>query len=141
MTTRREANSSRSWLEAGLFLKSDYVQGTTVQFTDDHRRELRRANINEVLIEVDGAFYASAGLGLTAAGGSGAADHRAMAYMENLRRLRKNLDNHLSAVSRELDQAAGHKITGDWKPHVHADHIGLERGDDAFIGIPWLDVD
>jgi hypothetical protein len=53
----------RNWPSAGLFLKSNCAQGQTAQFTDDDRRLLRRANINEALIEVDGAFYPP-GLGL-----------------------------------------------------------------------------
>lgn len=131
----------RNWPDAGLFLKSKYVQGQTTQFTDADRRALRRANINEVLFEVDGSFYGPAGLGLTGAGGSTAADRRAMAYMENLRQLRENLNDHLSTFGRELDEAAGHQVTGEWTAHVHEDRIGLLRGTDGFIGIPWLDVD
>jgi cytochrome d ubiquinol oxidase subunit I len=47
----------------------------------------------------------------------------------------------LAAFGRKLDEAAGHPVTGDWAPHVEADRVGLQRGDDAFIGVPWLDVD
>ena len=63
-----------------------------------------------------------------------------MAYMENLRQLRENLDDRLNAFGRELDQAAGRPVTGEWKPHGHDSRVGLLRGEDAFIGIPWLDV-
>lgn len=70
-----------------------------------------------------------------------AADRRAMAYMEGLRQLRDNLDERLSGYGQELDQAAGHPVTGDWMAHVHENKIGLLRGDEAFIGIPWLDVE
>ena len=79
--------------------------------------------------------------GWTAAGTSMAADRRAMAYMEGLRQLRDNLDERLSGYGQELDQAAGHPVTGDWMAHVHENKIGLLRGDEAFIGIPWLDVE
>ena len=132
---------ARNWPDSGLFLKCNYVQGQTAQFTDNDRRDRRRANINEVLFEVDGAFYGPAGIGLTGAGGSFAADRRAMTYMENLRQLHENVDDHLRAFGHELDEAAGHPVTGEWTPHVHDDRIGLLRGADAFIGIPWLDVD
>lgn len=131
----------RNWPNAGLFIKSNYAQGTTAHFTDDDRRRLRRTNINEVLFEVDGAFYGPPGIGQTAAAGSFAAARRAMAYMENLRQLRENLDDQLAGFGRELDTAAGHPVTGDWAPHVRENRIGLLRGTDAFIGIPWLDVD
>ncbi|OAI39978.1 hypothetical protein AYO39_02165 [Actinobacteria bacterium SCGC AG-212-D09] len=47
----------RNWPDAGLFLRSNIVQGMTTQFTDDDRRQLRRAAVNEALYEVDGAFY------------------------------------------------------------------------------------
>ena len=131
----------RNWPDAGLFLKSNYVQGTRATFTDEDRPRLRRANVNEALFEVDGAFYGPPGLGQTARGGSFAAARRAMGYMDNLRQLRENLDDRLDAFGRELDAAAGHPVTGEWTPHVHEDRIGLLRGTDAFIGIPWLDVD
>jgi hypothetical protein len=131
----------RNWPSAGLFLKSNVAQGQAARFTDADRRILRRANINEALIEVDGSFYGPPGLGLTAAGGSVSAARRAMAYMENLRQLRESLDDRLNAFGRELDEAAGHPVTGAWGPHVHDGQIGLLRGDDAFIGIPWLDID
>jgi hypothetical protein len=131
----------RNWPDAGLFLKSDTAIGTTSSWTDEERRDLRRAHINEVLIEVDGSFYGPPGLGLTAAGGSFAAARRAMAYMEQLRQLRENLDDRLSMFGRELDAAAGYPVKGSWTPYVHEDRVGLLRGDDAFIGLPWLDVD
>jgi hypothetical protein len=131
----------RNWPDAGLFLKSNYAVGTRAQFTDDDRRQLRRANINEALFEVDDAFYGPPGLGQTAAAGSVAAARRAMGYMENLRQLRENLDDRLAGFGRELDDAAGHPVTGDWTPGVHEGRIGLLNGADAFIGIPWLDVD
>lgn len=131
----------RSWPDAGLFLKSNVALAQTTQFTDEDRRALRRANINEALIEVDGSFYGPPGLGLTAAGGSFLAARRAMAYMENLRQLRENLDDRLNAFGRELDEAAGYPLTGVWTPQVQQGQVGLRRGDDAFIGIPWLDVD
>lgn len=129
-----------NWPDAGLFLRSNYALGATTQFTDDDRRQLRCVNVND-FIEVNGALYGPASLGMTAAGTSAAADRRAMAYMEHLRQLRENLDERLTAFGRELDQAAGHPVTGEWKPGINEDHIGLFRGDDAFIGIPWLDVD
>jgi len=131
----------RNWPNAGLFRKSNYAQGLSTRFTDDDRRALRRVNVNEGLLEVDGAFYGPAGLGLTGVGSSVAADRRAMAYMENLRQLRENLDDRLRTYGRELDEAAGHHVTGEWAPCVHEGRIGLLRGADAFIGIPWLDVD
>jgi hypothetical protein len=130
----------RNWPDAGLFLKSNSVQGTRAQFTDDDRRQLRRANVNEALFEVDGAFYGPPNIGQTAAGGSLAAERRAMDYMENLRQLREDLDNRLTAFGRELDEAAGHPVTGEWTPHVHEGRIGLLRGTDAFVGVAWLDV-
>jgi hypothetical protein len=130
----------RNWPDAGLFVKSNIVQGMTTQFTDDDRRQLRRAAVNEGLYEVDGDFYGPPGLGQTAAGGSVAAARRAMGYMEGLRQFRENLDDHLAGYADELDQAAGHPVTGEWTPHVHENRIGLLRGTDAFIGIPWLDV-
>ena len=61
--------------------------------------------------------------------------------MENLRQLRENLGDRLAALGRELDNAAGHPVTGDWTPRVHEGRIGLLKGAEAFIGIPWLDVD
>jgi hypothetical protein len=64
-----------------------------------------------------------------------------MGYMENLRQLRENLDDRLAAFGRELDDAAEHPVPGDWQPYVHEGQIGLLKGTDAFIGIPWLDVD
>ena len=131
----------RNWPDAGLFLKSNYAQGTTAQFTDDDRRQLRRRAINEGLYKVDGEFYGPPGLGQTVAGGSVAAARRAMGYLESLRQFRENLDDRLAGFGRELDEAAGHPVTGDWKPQVTEGRIGLLRGSDAFIGIPWLDVD
>jgi hypothetical protein len=130
----------RNWPHAGLFLKSNYARGKTARFTDDERRKLRQANVNAVLFEVDGACYGPPGIGQTAAGGSFAAARRAMGYMENLRQFRENVDNQLNAFGRELNEAAGQAVTGEWTPHVHQGRIGLLRGTDAFIGIPWLDV-
>lgn len=114
----------RNWPNAGLFLKSNFARGQTARFTDEDRRVLRRANINEAVIEGDGSFYGPPGLGLTAAGGSVSADRRAMAYMENLRQLRESLDDRLNVFGRELDEAAGHQVTGAWEPHVHDGQIG-----------------
>lgn len=131
----------RNWPDAGLFLKSNYTAEIRAQYTDDDRRQLRRANINEALFEVEGAFYGPPGLGQTAAAGSVAAARRAMGYMENLGQLRENLDDRLAAFGRELDDAAGHPVTSDWTPRVHEGRIGLLKGADAFIGIHWLDVD
>jgi hypothetical protein len=131
----------RNWPDAGLFLKSSYVLGQTAKFTDDDRRDLRRANISEGLFEVDGALYGPGGLGLTVGGSSVVAERCAMAYIESLRQLRENLNDRLSAFGRELDDAAGHTVTGEWRPHVHEERIGLLRGKHAFIGIPCLDVD
>ncbi len=131
----------RNWADAGLFLKSDYAQGTRATFTDADRTQLRRANVNEALFEVDGAFYGPPGLGQTAAGGSFAAARRAMGYMWNLHQLREDLDDRLDAFGRELDTAAGCPVTGEWTPQINEGRIGLLRGPDAFIGLPWLDID
>jgi hypothetical protein len=140
--SRRElvAVAVSNWPDAGLFPRANYVLGTTAQFTDDDRRALRRAGIND-FVEVNGAVYGPGGIGTTAAGTSMAADRRAMAYMEGLRQLREDLDHRLVAFGRELDQAAGRPVTGDWMAHVYGNKIGLLRGDDAFIGIPWLDAE
>lgn len=131
----------RNWPDAALFVKVNYAIGRTAQLTDEDRAELRRANINETLFEVDGVLYGPPGLGQTAVGGSFAAARRAMGYVEQLRQLRENLDDRLEAFSRELDEAAGHHVSGAWSPGVHEGRIGLFKGTDAFIGIPWLNVE
>ena len=64
-----------NWPDAGLFVKSNYIVGTTANFTDADRSALRRSFMNGV-IEVNGVLYGPAGLGMTAAGGSMAAQHR-----------------------------------------------------------------
>jgi hypothetical protein len=130
----------RNWPDAGLFVKSATAIGARARFSDEDRRALRRANVNEALYEVDGAFYGPPGLGQTATGGSFAAARRAMGYMEELRQLRENLDDRLAACGRLLDEAAGRPVTGDWTPYVHEGRIGLLHGDDAFIGMPALDI-
>ena len=63
-----------------------------------------------------------------------------MGYMEELRQLRESLDDRLDSCGRLLDEAAGRPVTGDWTPYVHEGRIGLLRGDDAFIGMPALDI-
>ncbi len=130
----------RNWPDAGLFVKSATAVGARARFSDEDRRALRRANVNEALYEIDGAFYGPPGLGQAATGGSFAAARRAMGYMEELRQLRENLDDRLAACGRLLDEAAGRPVTGDWTPYVHEGRIGLLRGDDAFIGMPALDI-
>jgi len=130
----------RNWPDAGLFLKSTTAIGTQARFSDEDRRALRRANVNEALYKVDGAFYGPPGLGQTATGGSFAAARRAMGYMEELRQLRENLDDRLATYGRLLDEAARRTVTGDWTPYVHEGRTGLLRGDDAFICIPALDI-
>ena len=59
----------RNWPDAGLFVKSATAIGARARFSDQDRRALRRANVNEALYEVDGAFYGPPGLGQTATGG------------------------------------------------------------------------
>jgi hypothetical protein len=131
----------RNWPDAGLFLKSTTTIGLGATITDQGRSNLRRSNVNEVLIEVDGGFYGPPALGLTGDGGSFRAARRSMEYMEHLGHLRETLNDHLDAFGRELDEAAGYPVKGECVPRVNDGHVGLGRGDAAFIGIGWLNVD
>ena len=128
----------RNWPDAGLFLKSNYVQGKRAQFTDVDRRQLRRTNVDEALFEVDGAFYGPPGIGQTAAGGSFAAARRAMDYVENLRQLRENLDSRLSAFGHELDRQANGRLTCTRGESVCS---GAQMRSSASPGSTWISAD
>lgn len=141
--TRRELVevAVTNWPDAGLFVRSNYALGVTTHFTDEDRRKLRASGVND-FVEVDGVVWMPASIGMTAAGTSMTATHRAMAYMEELRRLREHIDTSLIDWGKQLDQAAGNPVPGPWTVQMTDGHVRLLRGPDGdWVGLAFLDID
>ncbi|MCW3033110.1 MAG: hypothetical protein JWM60_1455 [Solirubrobacterales bacterium] len=126
-----------NWPDSELVHKVSSGLELSQQWSDREHKHLRENGISGPFIEVDGAVWAAASLGMAMDGTPLLVAHAAMGLAWTLDDWREHLDERLREAAEGVDQTLGHKAVGDWEPTVHAGEIGIVR-DGCFTPIGRL---
>lgn len=128
----------RSWPDAEIFQRLNYVIGTTQTLTDEERAEIRQAGVSASIVEADGEVYVARAIGQTLDGSNVQDVMRINMIMHQLRDLRENLDERLDGYRDHAEQETGQRPTGEWQPLVRGGSFGFVA-DQIFVPIGHLD--
>ena len=117
-----------NWPDAGLMLETTAI-GLSQDFSDNDRLQLRKNGINTPGVVVNNKLWVPSALGIAADGTAMRAATRAMDFIWRLRAWEDEPDARLAEASLRIDEAAGHKVAGEWTALVD-DHgtLGLLKG-------------
>lgn len=130
--------AARSWPDAEIFQRLNYVVGTTQTLTDEGRAEIRQAGVSASIVEVDGEVYVASVIGQTLDGSNVQDVMGINTVMHQLRDLRENLDERLEGYCDHAEKETGQRPTGDWQPLVRGGSFGFVA-DQVFVPIGHLD--
>jgi hypothetical protein len=107
----------RNWPDAGIMLRSSFATGLTQQWSDDDRRDLRRAGIAGGTAEIDGEVWTARSFGQTITGQPVVAQRHAMKVHWTISELDVQAEIAPYALPREA-----------WTAGVVGDEFGLLNG-------------
>lgn len=128
----------RSWPEAEIFQRLNYVVGTTQTLTDEERADIRQAGVSASIVEVDGEVYVAGAIAQTLDGSNVQDVMRINTIMHQLRDLRANLEERLEGCRDHAEKETGQRPTGEWQPLVRGGSFGFVA-DQIFVPIGHLD--